>query len=79
MAWYYGRKVNALWADWGSKNSWILTDIGPNNSNQWVRLRQDNFDAVTYMTILAAEAKSDGRYVDFEEDGTGMISQIYVW
>ena len=44
-----------------------------------MRLRDDNFDAVQYMTTLAAEAKSDNRFVDFDEGPVGKISQLYVW
>ena len=75
MAMRYGRKILALWADYESRNSWVYVDGGFN----WMRLRDDNFNAVQYMTTLAAEAKSDGRFVDFDEDPVGKISQLYVW
>jgi hypothetical protein len=74
--WRFNQKIIALYADWESRNSWVLIQ-DPNFG--WMRLRDDNFDAVQYMTTLAAEAKSDDRPVWFYEDPVGKISQLYVF
>jgi len=75
MAMRYGRKILALWADYESRNCWVYVDGGFN----WMRLRPDNFDAIQYMITMAAEAKSDSRFVDLDENPVGQISQMYVW
>lgn len=79
MAWHYGRKIGALWADYESRNSWFSSNFGPGDSYQWIKLRDDNFDAVQYMTTLATHAKANDRFVDFEENPPGLVSQIYIW
>lgn len=75
MAWRYGRKILALYAGWGSRNCWVYVDGGFG----WMRLRDDNFDAIQYMITMATHAKANDRPVDFDEDPVGKISYLYVW
>ncbi len=75
MAFRYGRKILALWANYQSRNCWVYVDGGFG----WMRLRPDNFDAIQYMITELTHAKADNRFVDLDENPVGQISEIYVW
>ena len=77
--WRYNRKITALFADWPSRISYALVLEPASGEYNWMQFRQDNFDTVTNMTVVAAEAKSDDRYVWVLEDPVGVISAIYAW
>jgi hypothetical protein len=67
------RKILALFADWNSRNAAAYVDGGFG----WMPFRSANFDAIGYMLTIAAEAKSDDRFVLIVEDPVGVISAIY--
>lgn len=75
MAWRYGRKISALYNGYEGTNSWVYVDGGFG----WLKFREDNSDSHTNFTILAAHAKANDRFVDFDEDPVGFIRTMYVW
>jgi hypothetical protein len=75
MAWRYGRKILALYNGREESNSWVFVDGGFG----WMKFREDNDDAHTNFTVLAAHAKADNRFVDLDENPVGVISYMYVW
>jgi hypothetical protein len=79
MVWRYNRKIAYLYADWESRNSyaWVLEPAS--GELTLMQFNSTNFDTVTNMTVVAAEAKSDDRWVWIGEQPLGVISAIYVW
>lgn len=68
------RKIQALYADGYNHDAQVYVDGG----FTWMILRGDDAAATTNMLVIAAEAKSDDRFVVFVEDPPGTISRLYV-
>jgi hypothetical protein len=77
MPWQNGKKITALWTNHQNVNAWVrVAGLG------WRKLTNPDDDVTNAMLIMAAHAKADNRFVDFEEVGSGgfiEIRQIYVW
>jgi len=73
MAMVYSRKVLALYNGREANNCWAYFDGGIG----WRKLQGDAWEASSTMGVLAAHAKSDGRFVDI--DLTDVVQYMYVW
>ena len=72
MAWHRGKKVEALWSNHESANSWAWID------GAWRKFEDQHDDSCTNFTILAAHAKGDNRNVDARIE-SGRVKEMYVW
>ena len=72
MAWLNNKKVIALWANYQQSNSWGWID------GAWRKFQDDDENACTNFTILAAHAKADNSDVTVRVDGD-RVKEMYVW
>lgn len=76
MTWRYGRKVLALWNGYEPNNVWAYFDGGFG----WLKFRGDwSWESATNFAVLAAHAKADNRFVDFDEDPVQHVKYMTVW
>jgi hypothetical protein len=69
----YNKRVTALWTINEVRNCWAHVDgVG------WRRLANNSDSGVVALNMLMAHARQMNARVDYD-DGTGMITQAYVW
>ncbi len=73
MAVLVNQNVLFVWCNYQAKNSHVwLQQVGA-----WRKIRNDNADACTNLTSLAASARATNRPIDVEiDDATNMIQSI---
>lgn len=74
-AWNNNARITGLWSINEDKNSWVyVTNVG------WVKLANNSESAIIALTILSAHAKQMASTVNYNtDDGTGQLTQMYVW
>jgi len=72
MAWLDNKTVDALWSNEQESNSWGWIDGG------WKKFHDDNDDACTNFTILAAHAKETGSLCKVRVEDN-RVKEMYVW
>lgn len=77
MAWQYGKRITAIWANDQNVNAWVWVDtLG------WRKLTNPDDDVTTALLDMSLHAKTGNRPVDFDEVGVGgniVIREMYVW
>jgi hypothetical protein len=72
MAWLENKTVDALWSNEQNSNSWAWID------GAWRKFEDDNDDATTNFTVLAAHAKETNSLVKVRVED-GRVKEMYVW
>jgi len=74
-AWNNNTRITGLWSINEDRNSWVyVASVG------WVKLANNSESAIIALTILGAHAKQMGSTVNYNtDDGTGQLTQMYVW
>ena len=72
--------IRWTWANWESRNAWVwvwdpFNHYG-NTLNKWFRLRQDNFDTIQNMLVVAAMTRVNESAVSVVTDNDSNIVAV---
>jgi hypothetical protein len=72
--WTSGVKVNALWAQFSTRNAYMsVQNVG------WVKILNVTDAAFLALTTLASQAKQTQSQVVYRTEADGMVHEIYLW